>query len=286
MRMNCREGRCGWCKTVVKISVVLFVCFWLVDYYLYWERIWEARDYSRKQLAECQKKLSNSEYLPILGGGLLEVSRLKGFYWSLGVKSGECVGDNLEGSFWWTGTELRSTYDEVGKKNDRTGWGHFNVAARLYVRKPNNKPHSRGYQNVDWPDELTVKLKNYPGLELWLLAPPPSVENKFAVTNFVLRDWRRRDGTPRLIKCGGLNSSQNSGSGLSRDDLLKIDKSQLENVNFSGLNAYCTVELSSFNFAAGDARISLGTESLAGAPQALKFINDYLSRSLITGSKK
>ncbi|MNL50567.1 hypothetical protein D3C87_1735950 [compost metagenome] len=139
---------------------------------------------------------------------------------------------------------------------------------------------------MDWPDELIIKLKNYPGLELWLKAPPPSDENTSSVSHFILRDWRRRDGTPRYISCGGLRSSRSLGSGFNVEDLTKLHRVHLENLDFGSLRAYCNVDLDSFNFAAGDARISLGVDSLRSAPKALKFLNDYLSRSVITGSKE
>lgn len=142
-----------------------------------------------------------------------------------------------------------------------------------------------GRQTVDWPDELIVKLKNYPGLELWLTAPPPSFKNEFSIKNFVIRDWRRRDGTPRVIACNGLGSPSTAvlASGLNKEVLLTFNKSQLEDLDFGRLNAYCTVELHDFDFAGGDARVGTGTGSLFGAPIALRLISEYLSRSIITG---
>ncbi|MCK8667346.1 hypothetical protein M1M11_20925 [Pseudomonas azerbaijanoccidens] len=286
MRVMPRKGRKWWCKTIVKVSILLLFFYWLISEYFYWDRVWEARENSHKELVECRKKLSDSKYLPILGGGLLDVSKLHGFFWSVKMSKEGCVGDNLEGSFWWTGTELRNTYDEVGKNNDQTGWSHFTVVARLFLNVSKTSPHSTGYKQLDWPDELTIKLKNYPGLELWLKAPPPSVENKFLVSHFILHDWRRRDGTPRYISCDGLDSPRVEGSGLHVEDLIKFDRGELENLDFGSFRAYCNVGLSSFNFAAGDARVNLGVESLRSAPQALKFINDYLSRSVVTGSNE
>jgi hypothetical protein len=72
-------------------------------------------------------------------------------------------------------------------------------------------------------------------------------------------------------------------SGVSRADLLRFKKSQLENLDFGDLNAFCSVGLHDFDFAGGDARLGTGTASLRGAPIALRLISEYLSRSIITG---
>jgi hypothetical protein len=70
---------------------------------------------------------------------------------------------------------------------------------------------------------------------------------------------------------------------LSTADLLKFNKTQLELIDFGDLNAYCTVGLHNFDFVGGDARIGTGTKSLFGAPEALRLLSEYLSRSIITG---
>jgi hypothetical protein len=141
-----------------------------------------------------------------------------------------------------------------------------------------------GYRHKDWPDDLIVKLKNYPGLELWLDAPPPHFKNEYALITFVMSDWRRRDGTPRIISCAGLNSASDevAASGLSQSELLTFSRAELENVDFGRLNTRCSVQLHSFDFAGGDGRVSLGTSSLRGAPEALRFVSEYLSSSIIT----
>jgi hypothetical protein len=72
-------------------------------------------------------------------------------------------------------------------------------------------------------------------------------------------------------------------AGLGKQDLLKLNKEQLESLDFGVLQTYCTVELYSFDFAGGVGRIGLDTSSLRGASDAIKFISEYLSRSIITG---
>lgn len=273
------------CRRGVKYGVILAVCYWVVDFYIRWEDAAEARAIYHKEQGECSKKLAGMEQVPIRGGSLLDRTRIPGFYFGSTLRSdGSCIADILEGSFWWTGTELRPEHEESGKEPPDS-WRYFQVAARLYTRKETTEPHGIGGRHVAWPDELVVKLKNYPGLELWLNEPPPHVDNEFSIRTFVMRDWRRSDGTPRKINCDGLNSANPEilASGLGKADLLRMNKQQLESLDFDRLRAYCTVELHSFDFAGGDGRVSLGTEALRGAPEALKFVSDYLSHSIITG---
>jgi hypothetical protein len=279
-----RKGVSRWCKAILKYGLVLALCYWVVNFYIEWERMAETRERHYQESKKCSQKLASMEHVPILGGGLLDRTKIPGFHFGSSTRDGLCIADVLEGSFWWTGTELRTEYQESGKEPP-SSWGHFNVAARLYTRKPSTEPYNMGRKTIDWPDELTVKLKNYPGLELWLTAPPPSIKNEFSVTSFVIRDWRRRDGTPRSISCDGLDSpgSRASERGLSTADLLKLNKTQLELIEFGDLNAYCTVGLHNFDFVGGDARIGTGTKSLLGAPEALRLLSEYLSRSIITG---
>lgn len=279
-----RKDAYWWCKTILKYGLVVAFCCWLVSCYVESERRTEERDRSREESKKCSQKLAGMEHVPILGGSLLDRTKIPGFHFGSSTRDGLCIADVLEGSFWWTGTELRTEYQESGKEKP-SSWGHFNVAARLYTRRPSTEPYNMGRKTIDWPDELTVKLKNYPGLELWLTAPPPSIKNEFSVTSFVIRDWRRRDGTPRTISCDGLGSPRKKilESGMSGTDLLRFNKSQLENLDFGDLNAYCTVGLHNFDFAGGDARVGTGTGSLRGSPIALQMISEYLSNSIITG---
>lgn len=279
-----RKGVSRWCKAILKYGLVLALCCWVVDFYIEWERMAEERKRHYQESRKCSQKLAGMEQVPILGGSLLDRTRIPGFHFGSSTRDGLCIADVLEGSFWWTGTELRTEYQESGKEPP-SSWGHFNVAARLYTRKPSAEPYNVGYRVVDWPEELTVRLKNYPGLELWLDAPPPNIKNEFSIKNFVMRDWRRRDGTPRVISCNGLGSPRKKTleSGVSRADLLRLKKYQLENLDFGDLNAFCSVELHDFDFTGGDARLGTGTASLRGAPIALRLISEYLSRSIITG---
>lgn len=279
-----RKGVSRWSRAILKYGLVLAICYWVLDFYIEWERMAEAREYHYQVSKKCSQKLAGMERVPILGGGLLDRTKIPGFHFGSSTRDGLCIADVLEGSFWWTGTELRTEYQESGKEPP-SSWGHFNVAARLYISKLSTEPYNMGFKVVEWPEELIVKLKNYPGLELWLNEQPPSIKNEFSVTDFVIRDWRRRDGTPRTISCDGLGSPRKRilESGVSKADLLRFDRAQLENLDLGDLNAYCTIGLHDFDFAGGDARIGTGTGSLRGAPMALQLLSEYLSRSIITG---
>lgn len=282
------KGRSRWFWRLAKWGVVVIVCYRLWDFFSYWVDYREVRDSRRKERVKCEKKFSDSDYLPIRGGGLLDASRVNGFHWYIKVRNGECEVDNLEGLFIWTGKEIRNGFDADVQKEKQPDWRYFTVGLRLYVRLDSNTPHKTGYQSVDWPEELTVNLKNYPGLGLWLRARPPSIENEFAIMHFVMRGWRRSDGTPRIITCSGLDSSsiEELGVGLSTKELLRLNKEQLEVIDFGDLNAFCKMDVDSFYFSGGSARIGLDTTSLKGAPEALKSMSDYLSRSVITGSER
>jgi len=279
-----RKDAYWWCKTIIKYGLVVVLCSWLVSCYVESERMAEEQDRSREISKKCNQKLAGMEHVPILGGSLLDIAKIPGFHFGSATRNGQCIATLLEGDFWWTGTELRPTYQDLGNE-PLSHWRYFSLAARLYTRTESTEPINMGRQTKEWPEELIVKLKNYPGLELWLNAPPPTVENEFAVSGFIMRDWRRSDGTPRVIACDGLGSpsSEVLESGFSREVLLTFNKSQLENLDFGQLNTRCTVGLHNFDFAGGDARVHLGTRSLRVAPAALKFISEYLSSAIITG---
>jgi len=279
-----RKGMSRWCGKILKYGLFLAFCYWSVGFYIEWEEMAEYRERSRKESEACSKKIGDLDHIPIFGGSFIDRARLTGLRLGTSVRNGQCVADLLEGGFWWTGTELRTVYVEKMIEPE-PHWGHFYVTARLYTRKASTGSYAVGYKTTDWPRGLIVKLKNYPGLELWLNALPPSTENYFSVKDFVISDWRRGDGTPRAIACDGLDSPWEHilKSGVSRADLLKFNKTQLENVDFGDLTVHCTVGLHDFDFAGGAARVGTSTKSLLGAPEALQKINEYLSNSIITG---
>jgi len=291
-----RKNESYWIKVVVAVVVVTVAGYCIKNNYYEQKRRSLARELAFKEEKQCQNTIRKAKLLPIRGGASLNRERLVGFHISSTIEDGQCIADVLEGSVWWTGRDIIPASFGVGQTHE-SSWRMFNVGARLYKNKNhgcterNDCPKesiSTGYRNTKWPEELTIKLKNYPGLELWLYVTPPAVENRFRVTDFVIRDWRRRDGTPRIISCPGLDypSADLAKNEFNTKQLLTFDTYKLEGLDIRNINAVCEVDLDNFEFAGGDARVSFGTNSLAEAPHALHAINEYLTRSIITGSEQ
>ncbi|MFZ6047696.1 hypothetical protein ACFW0H_16435 [Pseudomonas sp. CR3202] len=256
----------------------------------------------QQQQERCRMELVKSEKVPIIGGGYVDMSRFGYPGSSVRYEDGQCGSDMLQLLFWWTGEEILPDSPKYIKRK-RTeipkSWQIYNVAAVLGNQRKAREckenielPKCSGFKGAvqtglskaEWPAELTVKLKNYPGLELWLNAPPPSIRNRYAVDNFVMTEWRRQDGTPRSINCWGLNTSSLKKSGLNSESLALLSREELENIDFQGRLQHgvsCQVEFWDFGFNAGSARISFSTENLREAHLALKAINQYLSDSII-----
>lgn len=43
-----RKGAYGWCKSILKYGLFLAFCYWVVDFYIEWERMAEAREHQRE----------------------------------------------------------------------------------------------------------------------------------------------------------------------------------------------------------------------------------------------
>ncbi|MGH8601550.1 MAG: hypothetical protein ACREXR_01835 [Gammaproteobacteria bacterium] len=255
-----------------------------------------------KQLKQCRTELDKSEKVPIIGGGYVDMSRFGFVGSSVRYEDGQCGTDILELSFWWTGEEIlpdNPKFLKIKRTEIPETWRYFNVAAKLgnqrkahECRENIDLPQCAGFKGAvkpgwkvtEWPAELTIKLKNYPGLEIWLEAPPPSAENRLRFDDFVMVDWRRPDGTPRSIDCWGLGLSSAKKRGLGRENLAIMTREELENIDFRGRFGHglpCQVEFWSFGFKGGAARVSTGTEALREAPKALEAINKYISESIV-----
>lgn len=257
-----------------------------------------------QQLEHCRVELGKSEKVPIIGGGYLDTSRFGYLGSSVRYEDGQCGTDMLELSFWWTGEEvLPDTPKFIRHKRTEIpqNWRLFRVAAKLGNQRKARECKENidlpqcsgfkgatlsGYREVEWPEKLTIELKNYPGLELWLKEPPPNIENLYKVSDFVMTEWRRPNGTPRAINCWGLspNDETTRSQGLDPKSLALLTREELEKIDFQGRlqhGAACQVESSDFGFEAGAARVSFSTESLREAPKALKAINQYLFDSIV-----
>jgi hypothetical protein len=256
------------------------------------------------QLERCRAELGKSDKVPIIGGGYVDMSRFGYPGTNVRYEDGQCGTDMLELSFWWTGEEILPDSPKFIRRK-RTeipeNWQIYRVAAKLGNKRKTRECKENidlpkcsgfkgatptGYQKTEWPAELTVKLKNYPGLELWLKESPPSIKNQYRVTNFVMTEWRRSNGTPRGIDCWGLspNDELAKKQGLDPQSLSLLNKEQLENIDFQGRlhhGVACQVEFSDFGFEAGAARVKFNTDNLSEAPKALKVLNQYLFDSII-----
>ncbi|WP_447784019.1 hypothetical protein [Pseudomonas germanica] len=271
-----------WFKNLLKYGLFIYVCYCVVDFYIRKEEVAEAMAIYYADQEACQKKLASLKQVPILGGSYVDKALVPEFYVGMPELANKkaCLANTLKGHFWWTGTGLRR-YQDQSLKSIPESWRLYKLNAGLYTKKETTEPHERGYRHINWPDELIVKLKNYPGLELWLNAPPPHFKNEASVRKFVIADWPRRDGTPRLISCNGLIRPA-AEEELTDKKLAKLSRTELENLDFGSLNFFCTVELHSFDFSGGHGRVSLGLWSLRESPEMLKFLSGYLSRSVIT----
>lgn len=260
-------------------------------------------DYAR-QLELCRTKLSEAEKKPIIGGGYVDMSRFGYPGSNVRFEDGQCGVDMLQLSFWWTGHEVipdSPKFLNRSRMEIPESWGFFQVAAKLGNQRKANECKENidlpgcsgfkgavrtGFNKAEWPPELSVKLKNYPGLELWLEAQPPNIKNRYSVDNFVLTEWRRSDGTPRSINCWGLspNNEAVKTQGIDQVSLALLVKDDLEKIELQGRlhhGVSCQVEYWDFGFNGGAARVSFSTEDLRAAPLALRAINQYLSDSII-----
>ncbi|WP_435035357.1 hypothetical protein [Pseudomonas neuropathica] len=271
-----------WFKKLLVYGLFVYACYCVVDFYIREEEVAGAMAIYYADQEACQKKLASMKQVPILGGSYVDKTLVPEFYVGMPELANKkaCLANTLKGHFWWTGTEIRSYHDQSVKPTPES-WRLYKLTAGLYTRKETTEPHERGYRHVNWPDELIVKLKNYPGLEIWLNAPPPHFKNETSVRTFVITGWPRRDGTPRLIDCDGLIRPA-SEEQLTDEKMAKFSRAELEALNFGKLNFFCTVNLDSFDFAGGHGSVSLGLSSLREAPEMLKFLSAYLSHSVIT----
>ena len=282
MSRKWRKQAIKWFKRLLKYGLLVYVCYCVAEFYIQKEQSAESAAIYQADEKACQNKLASMKQVPILGGAYVDKSLVPEFYVGMPelVNKKACLAIALKGLFWWTGAGLHR-YQDLRLEPIPKSWRLYKLNAGLFTRKETTEPHERGYRHVNWPDELIVKLKNYPGLEIWLDAPPPHFKNEDSVRTFVITGWPRRDGTPRLINCDGLIRPA-SEEQLTDEKLARFSRAELENLDFGKLNFFCTINLDNFDFAGGHGSVGLGLASLREAPEMLKYLSDYLSRSVIT----
>lgn len=243
-------------------------------------------DYQAR-LQACVDSMENKTRIPIMGGGEIDTSRFAFNVPHMNVTDeGECGAVGFEAEFYWTGEKIvpnAPKFTGLHPTQLPPEWQMLRVGAKLGNRRLGQqcKAHFDPKKCPDpnykapappptWPENLTVRPKAYPGLEIRL---QPVRDPRPTGVTFYMTDWPRRDGiTPRDIHCFGLSG---------KVPVEAMTPAELEQLDFGRRTFPCDVEYGSFDFKGGAARISTGTEALRDIVPALKALQQYLSDSII-----
>jgi hypothetical protein len=235
-----------------------------------------------KHVEECRVALAKNPLIPIIGGGRLDTKYFAFNVPTVRFEKGECGTDGFVSDFYWTGTKIVPAdpkFTGLALTQVPKEWRLLRVGARLgnmsrslaceakfdpsHCPDPNDK--APGYPPA-WAQELVVRPKRYPGLEIWI--DPKPIPRGLQAIHFVLGDWRREDGRPRTVNCD------------IRREVASMTRADFEEIDF-GTNSFpCQVEFSDFSFTGGAARVSTGTDALRDAVPALKALQAYLSQAV------
>ncbi len=233
---------------------------------------------------ECNNKLRGLEWVPIIGGGYLNATRLKAHARNYPDYTGECGVKINSVSFYWTGTEIISVHAwrasvpkftqrpeewavigakysvRFQKKNeDGTIPGWIAAKARIEARKlePNRSPL-----------EMIVKLERS-RLELKVYKPKRKrLIGQNHLRFFKFTDWPEDEGPDRYVSCE-----------LPKN-ILTETREEIEALDDLKERIHCRMSKMSFRFEGGSARIRLTVESLDQLYPRLRALNQYFEASL------
>ncbi len=278
------QGLSGRCRKTARWMALVALMAWLTG-------CKPASQDTDKRLADYQARLQacvdsmeNKTRIPIMGGGEIDTSRFAFNVPHMNITDeGECGAVGFEAEFYWTGEKIvpnAPKFTGLHLMNIPPEWRVLRVGASLGNRRlgnqckahfdpqkcpdPNRKPSG---PPPTWPENLTVRPKAYPGLEMRLS------EKRSTHAGFFIVGWPRRDGvTPRVVSCWSHEVDF---------PVHKMTIAELEQLDFGKRTFPCDVEYGSFDFKGGAARISTGTEALRDIVPALKALQQYLSDSII-----
>ena len=245
----------------------------------------------KKQLEVCSRQLRKDLRIPIVGGGYLDTSCFAFNMPSVRFEDGRCGTDRFSSNFFWTGERIfpqDQRFTGLHPTKVPKQWRLFVVAASLGNQRKLRE--CRANLNIEkcaflhykspglpptWPEELIVRPKAYPGLEIWIR--PEGFPKNVQSLSFVLKGLTRRDGvTPRTIDCYALTDYKP----------WLMSRADLESIDFANRRSPCQFEFSDFFFKGGAARVFTDTSALYDIKPATQALQQYISDSIIQEESK
>lgn len=209
------------------------------------------------RLQACVDSMDNKSRIPIMGGGEIDTSRFAFNVPHMKVTDdGECGAVGFEAEFYWTGEKIlpiSPKFTGLHPTKIPPEWRLLRVGASLGNRRlgqqckmnfdPKKCPdpsYKAPSPPPTWPEDLVVRPKAYPGLEIRL---QPVRNPRLTESTFYMVDWPRKDGvTPRHINCGAHHVDF---------PVHTMTPAQLEQLDFGNRTFPCDVEFADFDFKGG-----------------------------------
>jgi hypothetical protein len=247
------------------VMIVLMICMATIFVLATNDRSQDARNEYETALQRCQADMDQQRFVPIIGGGHFDKSRI---YPAI-VLDGKCGTNGFSEQVSWTGQAVEPSRSAGGTP--------IRVAALLgnrgHMIRCQRFPDAEGchftpvgYPSV-WQADRIVKLSHYPGLEIWLSPTPPP--RGVRTISFVIAGWPRADGLQRTIDCD------------TPLDLSAVTRQELESLDLSGHRYPCQVEFDSFTFHGGAARLFTSSDLLPSVEPALRDLQRHLADLVI-----